>query len=45
MILMWQQGKSHQSGIYNMGTGRARSFKDLVCATFHAMDLEQIRIF
>ena len=27
------------SGIYNAGTGRARSFKDLVSATFKAMDL------
>ncbi len=26
------------SGIYNLGTGKARSFKDLVTATFKAMD-------
>jgi ADP-L-glycero-D-manno-heptose 6-epimerase len=28
-----------QSGIYNVGTGKARSFYDLVAATFSAMDL------
>lgn len=28
------------SGIYNLGTGVARSFKDLACATFKAMDCE-----
>jgi ADP-L-glycero-D-manno-heptose 6-epimerase len=28
------------NGIYNVGTGKARSFKDLVKATFDAMDLE-----
>jgi ADP-L-glycero-D-manno-heptose 6-epimerase len=28
------------SGIYNLGTGEARSFHDLVKATYHAMDLE-----
>ncbi len=28
------------SGIYNLGTGTARSFYDLAAATFHAMDLE-----
>ena len=39
MIIMWQNGKSNQSGIYNMGTGKARSFKDLVTATFHAMSV------
>ena len=37
-----QQSTDHSqqvaSGIYNIGTGRARSFKDLVKATFAAMD-------
>ncbi len=28
------------SGIYNLGTGQARTFLDLATATFHAMDLE-----
>lgn len=30
----------HISGIFNAGTGKARSFKDLVTATFKAMDLK-----
>ncbi|KAA9039165.1 ADP-glyceromanno-heptose 6-epimerase [Ginsengibacter hankyongi] len=37
----WQ--KDHKlfiSGIYNVGTGKARSFNDLVKATFSAMDLK-----
>ena len=29
-----------QSGIYNLGTGKARSFNDLVKATFHGFDKE-----
>ncbi len=28
------------NGLYNLGTGQARSFKDLVTATFHAMERE-----
>lgn len=28
------------SGIYNLGTGKARTFRDLIHATFSAMDLE-----
>jgi len=29
-----------QSGIYNLGTGKARSFLDLATNTFHSMDME-----
>lgn len=29
----------HQNGLYNLGTGKARSFNDLAKATFEAMDL------
>lgn len=29
------------SGIYNLGTGNARSFKDLARAVFHSMDLKE----
>lgn len=29
-----------KSGIYNLGTGKARSFHDLVAATFNALNLE-----
>ena len=28
------------SGIYNLGSGQARTFKDLVTSTFHAMQIE-----
>ena len=31
---------ARHSGIYNLGTGQARSFKDLVVATFHSMNKE-----
>lgn len=33
----WAIGKN---GIYNLGTGKARTFKDLVTAIFHSLDLE-----
>ncbi len=33
-------GKKSKSGLYNVGTGQARTFIDLAKATFHAMDLE-----
>ena len=41
MIRLWQEAGPENSGIYNMGTGVARSFDDLVKATFNAMDVEQ----
>jgi ADP-L-glycero-D-manno-heptose 6-epimerase len=37
MIELADPEKSHASGIYNLGTGKARSFLDLVKATFLAM--------
>lgn len=42
MIELIEAGKKKPSlsGIYNLGTGEARSFHDLVKATFVAMDLE-----
>ncbi|MCK5882447.1 MAG: ADP-glyceromanno-heptose 6-epimerase [Bacteriovoracaceae bacterium] len=39
MIALIDNTKSKDSGIYNMGTGEARSFKDLVVATFNALDI------
>jgi ADP-L-glycero-D-manno-heptose 6-epimerase len=37
----WQKdSKTFISGIYNVGTGNARSFNDLVKATFSGMDIE-----
>lgn len=40
MLSMWQLGLDGHSGLYNMGTGQERSFKDLVTATFKAMGRE-----
>lgn len=37
LFLMDQQP---ESGIYNLGSGKARTFLDLVSNTFHALDLE-----
>jgi ADP-L-glycero-D-manno-heptose 6-epimerase len=34
-----------QSGLYNLGTGNARSFYDLAAATFRGMDLEPNIVF
>ena len=41
MILMLSQGDATQSGIYNLGTGEARSFNDLVKAVFSAMNQKE----
>jgi ADP-L-glycero-D-manno-heptose 6-epimerase len=40
MIELADPEKANDSGIYNLGTGKARSFLDLTIATFKAMDLE-----
>lgn len=39
-VILWFMQNKPQSGIYNLGTGKARSFYDLASATFKAMDLE-----
>lgn len=41
-VLHWlmHQRKSDNSGLYNLGTGKARTFIDLTGATFKAMDKE-----
>lgn len=36
-VLYWFCRHSHPNGIFNLGTGKARSFWDLATATFHAM--------
>ncbi|SMF66588.1 ADP-glyceromanno-heptose 6-epimerase [Pseudobacteriovorax antillogorgiicola] len=41
MIHLWQNGKQGQSGIYNLGTGQARSFADLGRAVFSALNTEE----
>ena len=38
MLWLWRQ--PHPDGLYNSGTGRARTFLDLVRAVFAALDLE-----
>jgi ADP-L-glycero-D-manno-heptose 6-epimerase len=38
-ICFWLMQHQPASGIYNLGTGKARSFDDLVKATFTALDL------
>jgi ADP-L-glycero-D-manno-heptose 6-epimerase len=40
MIELMDSSLAKHSGIYNMGTGAARSFYDLVAATFKALDKE-----
>ncbi len=39
VLYFMMENRSH-SGLYNLGTGKARSFVDLATATFHSMGLE-----
>lgn len=39
-VLLFFMEKRPENGIYNLGTGKARSFLDLAVGTFHAMQLE-----
>lgn len=39
-VCYWLMHHRKNSGIYNLGTGKARTFTDLANATFAAMDLE-----
>jgi ADP-L-glycero-D-manno-heptose 6-epimerase len=39
-VINWLFQNKPGSGIYNLGTGKARSFLDLTRSTFHSMDLE-----
>jgi ADP-L-glycero-D-manno-heptose 6-epimerase len=36
MLWLWRQGRAEASGIYNLGTGTGRSFRDLMLATYAA---------
>lgn len=38
-VMLWLYDNKNVSGIYNVGTGQARSFKDLAEATFKAADV------
>ena len=40
-VLLFMMKKQPTSGIYNLGTGQARSFLDLVKATFKAMNIPE----
>lgn len=39
-VIIFLMEKRPESGLYNLGTGEARSFLDLVSSTFLAMDIE-----
>jgi ADP-L-glycero-D-manno-heptose 6-epimerase len=39
-VCVWLMDNQPQSGIYNLGTGKARAFEDLVKATFAGIDKE-----
>lgn len=39
-VIKWLLDNSNVSGLFNVGTGRAQSFRELAEATFHALDLE-----
>ncbi len=41
-VIRFLMEKRTDSGLYNLGTGRARAFKDLALATFKAMDIEPV---
>jgi ADP-L-glycero-D-manno-heptose 6-epimerase len=44
-VLFFMMLRGNESGIYNLGTGKARTFLDLVRATFHAMDIPENIVF
>ena len=39
-VILWLMEHKKDSGIYNLGTGEARSFLDLGLATFKALNME-----
>ena len=39
-VVRWLMESPQVSGLFNVGTGKARSFRDLVSAVFHALKLE-----
>jgi ADP-L-glycero-D-manno-heptose 6-epimerase len=44
-VLFFMMIRGSESGIYNLGTGKARTFMDLARATFHAMDIPENIVF
>jgi ADP-L-glycero-D-manno-heptose 6-epimerase len=41
-IMMWLLENPEATGLFNVGTGKARSFLDLATATFSALDLQPV---
>lgn len=41
-VCYWLMENQPSSGLYNLGTGQARSFEDLVKATYHGLDKEPV---
>jgi len=41
-ICFWLMNEKPASGLYNLGTGKARTFKDLVTAIFKSLDKEPV---
>ena len=39
-VIIWLLQNKQVSGLFNVGTGRAQSFRELAEATFHALDME-----
>ena len=39
-VILWLLGHPKVSGLFNVGTGRAQSFRELAEATFHALGME-----
>ena len=39
-VMLWLYDNPQVSGLFNVGTGKARSFRDLALATFAALGLE-----
>lgn len=39
-VIMWLLKHKEVSGLFNVGTGRAQSFRELAEATFHALNME-----
>jgi ADP-L-glycero-D-manno-heptose 6-epimerase len=44
-VLFFLMRRGNISGIYNLGTGKARTFLDLARAVFHAMDIPENVVF
>ena len=41
-VMYWMLKHPQVSGLFNLGTGRAQSFRELAEAIFHALDMEPV---